>query len=56
MVAQDMWKWWRRICDDGNSDNRANSAQPQLKLKIGAELGKIKNVKIKDVEIFLFYK
>jgi hypothetical protein len=29
---------------DRNSDNRANSAQFQLKLPTGAELGKIKNI------------
>jgi hypothetical protein len=46
VVAQDMWKWWRRICGGGgagyvggNSDNRANSAQFQVKLTTGAELG-----------------
>jgi hypothetical protein len=31
--------------DDGNSDNRANSAQFQVKLPTGAELGKRKKGK-----------
>ena len=33
-------KFFRVRLDDGNSDNRANSAQFQLKLPTGAELGK----------------
>ena len=32
--------------DDGNSDNRANSAQFQVKLPTGAELGKILLMKL----------
>jgi hypothetical protein len=41
-VAQAMWLFAHTMwADDGNSDNRANSAQLQVKLQTRAQLGNI---------------